>query len=304
MDMTPVLTQMGILVFIMAVGFLCTKIGVTGSEFTRSGSKVVLNVLLVFTILDSVTSANMELSLSAVGVDLLAYFALIFISAALGLLCAKLIGGRRDRSGIAAFAVAFSNTVFVGFPVIESIYGSEGILVATLSNVPFNLLIYTMGVAMINGSAKGMNVKNAISAPLVATIIAVAFFMTGIKLPDPVVQCFDIIGGGTVPMSMLVVGASLGSISAKQALSDWRVYVVSFVRLIVSPLVTWLVLRLFIHDEMLLGVSVILAACPTAMIATALAIRGNRDEAYASQIIFVSTVLSAVTMPLMIWLLL
>lgn len=157
---------------------------------------------------------------------------------------------------------------------------------------------------MINGSAKGMNVKNAISAPLVATIIAVAFFMTGIKLPDPVVQCFDIIGGGTVPMSMLVVGASLGSISVKQALSDWRVYVVSFVRLIVSPLVTWLVLRLFIHDEMLLGVSVILAACPTAMIATALAIRGNRDEAYASQIIFVSTVLSAVTMPLMIWLLL
>ena len=104
MDMTPVLTQMGILVFIMAVGFLCTKIGVTGPEFTRSGSKVVLNVLLVFTILDSVTSADMELSLSAVGVDLLAYFALIFISAALGLLCAKLIGGRRDRSGIATFA--------------------------------------------------------------------------------------------------------------------------------------------------------------------------------------------------------
>ena len=205
MDMTPVLTQMGILVFIMAVGFLCTKIGVTGPEFTRSGSKVVLNVLLVFTILDSVTSADMELSLSAVGVDLLAYFALIFISAALGLLCAKLIGGRRDCSGIATFAVAFSNTVFVGFPVIESIYGSEGILVATLSNVPFNLLVYTMGVAMINGSAKGMNVKNAISAPLVATIIAVAFFMTGIKLPDHVVQCFDIIGGGTVPMSMLVV---------------------------------------------------------------------------------------------------
>ena len=149
-----------------------------------------------------------------------------------------------------------------------------------------------------------MSVKSAISAPLVATIIAVAFFMTGIKLPSPIVQCFDIIGGGTVPMSMLVVGASLGSISVKQALSDWRVYVVSFVRLIVSPLATWIVLRLFIHDEMLLGVSVILAACPTAMIATALAIRAGRDEAYASQCVFASTVLSAATMPLMIWLLL
>ena len=291
MDMAPVLTQMGILVFIMAVGFFCTKIGVTGPEFTRSGSKVVLNVLLGFTILDSVTSADMELSLADVGMDLAAYFA-------------RLLGGRSDRRGISAFAVAFSNTVFVGFPVIESIYGAEGILIATLSNIPFNLLVYTMGVAMINGSTKGMSVKSALSAPLVATVIAVAFFMTGWKLPDPVVQCFDIIGNGTVPMSMLVVGASLGSISVKEALSDWRVYAVSLMRLVISPLIVWLVLRLFVHDEMLLGISMILASCPTAMIATALAIRAGRDEAYASQCIFVSTVLSAATMPLMIWLLL
>ena len=72
MDMTPVLTQMGILVFIMAVGFVCTKLGVTGPEFTRSGSKVVLNVLLVFTILNSVTSAELELSLADIGIYALA----------------------------------------------------------------------------------------------------------------------------------------------------------------------------------------------------------------------------------------
>lgn len=304
MDMTPVLTQMGILVFIMAIGFLCTKIGVTGPEFTRSASKVVLNVFLVFTILDSVTSSDMELSLADVGLDLAAYFVMVIISSLLGLLLARLIGGRADRRGISAFAVAFANTVFVGFPVVESIYGPEGVLLATISNVPFNLLVYTAGVAMINGDMKSMNVKNALSAPLIATIIAVAFFMTGLKLPSFVVNCFDVIGSGTVPMSMLVVGASLGGISVKEALSDWRVYVVSLVRLIIAPLIVWAALRLFIHDETLLGIATILGACPTAMIATALAISGKRDETFASQCIFVSTVLSAGTMPLMIWLLL
>ena len=78
----------------------------------------------------------------------------------------------------------------------------------------------------------------------------------------------------------------------------------SLLRLIAAPLLTWLVLGLFVRDGLLMGVSVILAACPTAMIATALAIRAGKDEAYASQCVFVSTVLSAVTMPLMIWLLL
>ena len=287
--MASVLTQMGILVFIMAVGFLCTKIGVTGPEFTRSGSKVVLNVLLVFTILDSVTSAEIELSLADVGVDILVFFVMVFICSLLGWLGAKLMRAKGDRAGIAIFSVAFTNTVFVGFPIIESVYGAEGILIATLSNVPFNLLVYTLGVVMLNGSAKGMSVKNAISAPLVATVAAVAWFLTGWKLPDAVVKCFDM---------------SLGSISVREALSDWRVYVVSLLRLIAAPLLTRLVLGLFVRDGLLMGVSVILAACPTAMIATALAIRAGKDEAYASQCVFVSTVLSAVTMPLMIWLLL
>ena len=302
--MAPVLSQMGILVFIMAVGFICTKIGVTGPEFTRSASSVVINVLLVFTILDSVTSAEMELSLGDVGVDLLAFFVMVFICSLLGWLAARLLRMESGHRGIAAFSIAFTNTVFVGFPIIESVYGAEGILIGTLSNVPFNLLVYTLGVVMLNGSAGGMSVKNALSAPLIATVVAVAWFLTGWELPDVVVRCFDIIGGGTVPMSMLVVGASLGSISVKQALSDWRVYAVSFVRLIVTPLLTWAVLKPFIHDEMLLGVTVILAACPTAMVATALTIRAGKDEAYASQCVFVSTVFSAVTMPLMIWLLL
>lgn len=72
--MTPVFTQMGILVFIMAVGFACAKLGVAGPEFTRSGSKIVLNVLLVFTILNSVTSAEMALSLADIGIYTLGFF--------------------------------------------------------------------------------------------------------------------------------------------------------------------------------------------------------------------------------------
>ena len=302
MDMSPVLTQMGILVFIMAVGFLCTKLGVTGPEFTRSASKVVLNVLLVFTIFNSVATAEMELSLADVGFDILIFFVMVLVCAAFGLLCSRLLPMRADRRGITAFTVTFTNTVFVGFPIIESVYGSEGILLATLSNIPFNLLAYTLGIGMIRGSAKGMSVKNALSAPLIATVIAVAWFMTGWTLPAAVVDGLGVISGGTVPMSMLVVGASLGSISVKAALSDWRVYAASAVRLIITPLALWALLRPFVHDEMLLGVTVILASCPAAMIATALAIQQNRDEAYASQCVFASTVLSAATIPLMIFL--
>ncbi len=304
LDMAPVLTQMGILVFIMAVGFFCTKIGLTGEEFTRSASKVVLNVLLVFTIFDSVASADIGLSLADVGWDILVFFAMFAVITVISLITPRLLRIEKSRSGVAFFCICFANTVFVGFPIIESIYGEEGVLVAILSNIPFNILAYSIGTALLSGGEKGVSVRNMISVPLVSTLIAVAWFLTGWPLPGFVTQCLDMVGSCTAPMSMLVVGASLGAIPARAALSDWKVYIVSFARLLVTPLAVWAVLRLFVRDELLLGVCVVLASCPAAMVATPLTIQMGGDEVYSSQCIFVSTVFSAVTMPLAIWLLL
>ena len=69
MDMTQVLSQMGILVFIMVVGFVCAKLGVTGPEFNRRLSGVVMNVLLVFTVLYSVMNTDIEMDLAELGLD-------------------------------------------------------------------------------------------------------------------------------------------------------------------------------------------------------------------------------------------
>lgn len=81
-------------------------------------------------------------------------------------------------------------------------------------------------------------------------------------------------------------------------------YAVAAVKLLAAPVLVWLVVRLFVTDELLLGVTVILASAPTAMLATLFAISADKDEGYASECVFIGTVLSAVTMPLMIWLLL
>ena len=100
----------------------------------------------------------------------------------------------------------------------------------------------------------------------------------------------------------IIIGTSLGAISVRAALADWRVYVVSAVRLLVCPLLTWLVLRPFVSGA-LLGIPVLLAACPSAMVVTALCLQYDRSDAFASKCIFLNTILSAVTIPLLIWLL-
>ncbi len=304
MDMTEVISQMGILVFIMVIGFICAKLGVTGPESNKHLSSIVMNVLLVCTILYSVMNTEMEMGLAEVGFVLLSFVVMFAVMSVLGWVTAKVLRPGEERKGITFFAVTFANTVFLGFPVIEAMYGADGIFIATISNIPFNLMAYTVGYGAVRGGMKGLTLRKALAPPLVASFVAVLIFLSGIEIPEFVADCFGTMSGATIPMSMLIVGTSLGSVSLKGAKGNWRVFVVVAVKLLVAPVLVWLVTRLFVTDEMLLGVIVVLSSAPTAMIATIFAIEAGRDEGYASECVFIGTVLSALTMPLMIWLLL
>ncbi len=304
MDMTQVLSQMGILVFIMVVGFVCAKLGVTGPEFNRRLSGVVMNVLLVFTVLYSVMNTDMEMDLAGLGFVTLSFFVMFIIMTVLGLVVTKLIKPGPEREGLTFFGVTFANTVFLGFPVIEALYGSDGLFIAAISNIPFNLMAYTVGLGAVKGFKSGLSIKQAISPPLIASILAMLLFLSGWEVPGFVKNAFGTISGATIPMSMLIVGTSLGSVSLRGAAGNWRVAVVVITKLLIAPVIVWLVVRLFVTDALLLGVIVILASAPTAMLATIFAIQAGKDERYASECVFVGTVLSAVSMPFVIWLLL
>ncbi len=304
MEFQTILNQMGILVLIMLVGFVCAKLGVTGPAFNRSSNGVVMNVLLVCTILASSMTSTLDMDLLQV-LRLVGYSTLVLaVSTAVGLLIPRLLRIPREDSGVAFFAVMMMNSVFVAFPVIQAMYGADGIFYASMSNIPFNLLAYTVGAGALRGDKGGTSFKKALTPPLVATLVGVAILLSGIRMPSLVVETCSTIGKATVPMSMLVIGTSLGGVPLRAALSDWKVYVISLVRLLVCPVLTWLVLRLFISDSMTLGVFTVLACAPSAMLVTVLAIQYGKNEKLASQCVFISTVLSAVTMPLLIWALL
>lgn len=304
MNMSTLLTQMGILVFIMLTGFVCAKLGVAGPSFTASASRVVINVLLSFTIFYSVMDSDVEMSLGDIGFAVLCFAALFLIMSAVAFAAVKLMRLKMPQSGISMFAITFPNTVFMAFPVVEAVLGSAGLFVAVLSNIPFNILAYTLGLAQIRGGFRGLGLKRMLCPPLIASVLAVALFISGLEVPLPVKEAFRTVSSATVPMSMLIVGVSLGSLPARHAFLNWRAYAVSAVKLVLVPLVVYSALRLFGADELLLGTAVILLSAPAAMIITPLAIQYGSDEAYASECVFISTVLSAVTMPAVIWLLL
>lgn len=301
MNLSTVFAKMAMLVLIMLLGYLCARIGITGPEFNQRVTPLMVKVLLPATILNSVLSVS-DFS----GRELLDYILVMTVMVALQMLPAwflpRLMRTRSEDVGATRLVTAFGNVGFVGLPVVAAIFGDEMVFFASLCNIPFNLALYSCSAAQLSPGGGRVRWQDVLNAPVIATLLSVVLLLSRVHVPGVLADTISSVSGVTIPLSMLVIGTSLGGISVRSVLTDWRVYVVSAVRLLVCPLLTWLVLRPFAAGA-LLGISVLMAACPSAMLVTALCLQYGRSDAFASKCIFLSTILSAVTIPLLIWLL-
>lgn len=304
--MSEVITKMITLVLLMFVGYFCSKVKITGPEFNKHASKVMMDVLLSATIIQSVLNVRPTVSNSEVFYIIALFFLMLFISWGFGLATAKLLRIPRHQEGVSVCLVTYMNTAFVGFPIVEALYGAEAVFYASLSGIPFNLLLYSAGVLTLQGGAseKKIAVRDVVTVPLVVTILATGMFLFRIPLPEVVEETISTLAGGTIPISMIIIGTSLGAVPAKEAFTDWRVYIISLVRLIICPLVIYFLMSAIVNNEMIVGILTILAATPSGMVLTVLCIQHGQDDGLASKGIFISTVFSAVTIPFIIWLLL
>ena len=301
MNLSVVFAKMAMLVLIMLLGYLCARIGITGPEFNQRVTPLVMNVLLTATILNSVLSVP-----DFTGRDIVDYVLVLTAATVLQVVMAwflpRLLRTRSEDVGATRLVTAFGNVGFVGLPVVAAIFGDEMVFFASLCNIPFNLALYSCSAAQLSPDGGRVRWQDVLNAPVIATLLSVVLLLSRVHVPGVLADTISSVSGVTIPLSMLVIGTSLGGISVRSVLTDWRVYVVSAVRLLVCPLLTWLVLRPFAAGA-LLGISVLMAACPSAMLVTALCLQYGRSDAFASKCIFLSTVLSAVTIPLLIWLL-
>lgn len=300
--MTVLIEKMALLVILLALGYLCARLKLVGPEFNKGLSKLVINVFLAGMILSSVINKKLEMTGGDIAFGLLMMTLSMLICLGLGWLSTTLLRIKDGDKGMYRMLSAFMNNGFVGFPLVAAVYGENAVFFASLSNIPFNLLLYTVGVMLLQKGDKStkFSIKSVINVPIVATLIAVVIFAFEIPMPKLVDDVADTVSAATVPLSMMCVGLSLGSVSLKEALLQPRLYGISLVRLIICPLTVWLVLRIFITNPVILGTIVILAACPSAIICTILGIQYGRDGVESSEAIFISTMLSMITIPLLI----
>ena len=304
--MLVIFEKMALLVIILALGYMCAKLRLVGLEFNKGLSKMVMNVFLAGMILSSVINKDLDMTKGDMlfGIGMLTVMQLICL--AVGYITPAAMRIKGGDKGIYRLVTSFSNLGFMGVPVIAAVYGENAIFFASLGNIPFNILLYTVGVMFLqhgSDNKEKINLKSMINVPIIATVIATVIFVFEIPMPLMVEDVASMLSDACIPLSMMCIGLSLGNVSIKDAFIHPRIYGMNFMRLVAAPIAVWFVLHFFITDIVMLGSIVIVAACPPAVVCAILGMDYGRDGVEASETIFVGTVLSMFTIPLLISLL-
>ncbi|NBJ14086.1 MAG: AEC family transporter [Dehalobacter sp. 4CP] len=306
MELQGVYNQLGILFLTILLGYVLAKVKVIPPAATQVFSKFVLTIALPALILSGMrVSFTTERLHTALFVFLLTIpcYGLAFL---VGKLTAKILTKNRTREAIFNFGIVFANTGFLGFPIFQALYGKEAIFYAAIYNIMFNLLLYTLGIKIMNTDKTGhptrLNLKKVINPGVGASIIGFILFITAVPLPEFMTGTIDAIGNTCVPLSMLTIGATLSELPLQRMFSDIGIYILSVVRLLVMPLLTLVLVKyIFQIDQMwLIAIPVIMAGMPIATNTVLMAIEYKNDARLASQTVLISTLLSCLSIPLLI----
>lgn len=299
MQNSQLINQVIVLFIIMLVGFYAKKRRFLNIETDKGLSELLINITLPFMI---VTSFNIkyEAEMVANAQQILIYSFLIHISL---IFISKLFFFKlpKSKQQVFRFITIFCNVGFMGYPVLESIYGGIGVFYAAIFNIPFNLLVWTVGVMLYTGEKDFKAIRKAITNPaLMAVVTGMMLFIFSIRLPVPIETSLRLIGSTTTPISMIIIGSMLAELKYNDIFSDFSIYYAAVVRLLVVPMIVYVALKLLKADEMLLNICVVLQAMPAAVTTAIIAEKYGGDGLLASQCVFITTIVSVITIPIVI----
>lgn len=301
MDPRVVLHQMLVLMLILVVGYIVAKTGVL-EKHANLNFATLINYVTVPALIISSTSGAAELGskFDSIFVLIMAVFSyVLFIG--LALITPKLFKVQPDEEGIIQFLTVFANNGFMGFPVVQAIFGTGALFYASIYNIPNNLLLYSIGIYMIT-KGKRLNTiswRVILTNPAtIASVLALFFFFSDIQLPSILTQATESLGNITSPLAMFLIGSSMADIDLLAALRNVKLYLFAVFRMLLIPILLWFVLRNFISNEMILGVLIVIAAMPGPTMAVTLSTQYSGNTKLATGYVFLSTVISVLTIPL------
>ncbi len=208
-----------------------------------------------------------------------------------------------EKKRVLKYSLVLMNGGFMGFPIINQLFGQEGLFYATMFYIPNLVFMWTYGLSVFIREKKGnASYKKMLLNPnMISIYVGFAIYLLQIPLPAFGKSLVSLLASMTTVISMIIIGSKIKVIGVREAFSDKDAYYVSFLRLIVSSIIMIILLKFINVNEMIKQIYVIYAALPVAVMMPIVAKQYNRDDVFSSKIIVITHLLSLITIPVFVW---
>ncbi len=304
--MSVVVTSVFILFALIFLGFFLGKGKVVQQSSIPDFSNLVLKVTMPVTVFCSIIDQQGEkINLSACWQAILGVAAFHGIAFLVTLLVIRLMRIPDEEKGVWLFSGMLANNGFMGLPLALTVFGSEGMFLMAMGNVVSNLLIFSVGLKLLT---MHYSVKSKIGIRQmfvnninIAVVLGFIFLLLNIPVPAVVSQLFEYLANITSGLSMLVVGFSLSRLTFREVFSDKKMFFLPVLRLLIVPLLIIVLLWLLPIplDPLVESILILTSTLPAASAQSIITEQYQTNTAAAGRAVFLTTLFSVVTVPLL-----
>ncbi len=308
MNFSALLTIIATLFLLMACGFFARRKGIIDDVASKRLSTLIIKIGQPMMIVSALVEAEFSMEYLTDGLIIVGLG--MVLHALMAVMAFFLCKGFRDldERKITEFSLVFTNAGFIGFPIMEALFGSYGLFLASFYVISFHLFIWSWGIAILARKRPDIKLtvrKIFINLGSVPCLIGVLIYMLAIPFPGFALPAFIskfmmYLSNLCTPISVLITGALLATRTPKQIFGSPKIYYFSAMKLIALPLIVCVIGKLIglPHDMVLFAT--VEAALPSAASITMFSEMYDLNAGYASQTVGTSSLLSVGTMPLIL----
>ncbi len=304
MDFLSLLNVIATLFALMIVGAVASKLNIIDEVSSKKLSKLIINIGQPFLLISSLinveyTQDNLILGLKSLGLGFVVHGVMALVAY---LACARIRDV--DERKLSEFAMIFGNVGFIGFPILDSLFGARGLFMGAFYIASFNIIVWIWGIIIL--SRKRSDIKLTLKKALlnfgtVPSAIGFVLFVLNLDMPPFVYSSASYLASLCTPISVLITGALLARRKFSEIFLSAKMYYISFVKLIAMPLLVCVITKLvgFSSDWILFLTAV--SAMPCAAVISMLSELYDIKPEYAANSVGTSSLLSIATMPCVLW---
>lgn len=311
--MSTIINQILILGILAGIGAVAFRFKILEEGAKGVIEKLVFYISLPLLLLTKLSALEFTSEiLRNAGLVIVFTYGIMFFQLFVGKLSARIFGLKRPQAVIHSLHHMLGNIVFLGFPLLDALMpGGEALLYAALYQLVLNTILWSYGVMQLNPSDKQKgfgNLRKLINPNTIAMTIGLTMMLLEIRIPSLIFKAFSGMGSTTLYLAMLYIGILLAQMKVKEVFK-LSIFTFSFNKLLLTPIIAIFALYALITylsvplNNTAYTVLILESAMPGMTILVLLAKRYGADDALGTKNFFVSTILSLITLPFILYLL-